>query len=280
MSRHSSRKCSLAIESPIDNSCNNPLNAFLIYSGKTDTHSNNNNGADDEMATTDESMSPLASSTSLSPMTPPGSRNTTQLSNQQLTKPLRCHRRPSMIKCTSLPELTAMSTHTVTTSPPLSSLITNSTTHAILGNRRISICDLDNFTGEIDYVKQQQHEQHQQQLQSPDIANFMYCNLSTSDIDKTPRKFSFHHCPKTAPGMMIGGSDETPQNHDHEDNEHEYGPKQQEQESMEIDKEKEEGATQNTQLPHHYIENLASFQFRNHKRRNSTALKFEEPKIL
>ena len=101
------------------------------------------------MATTDESMSPLASSTSLSPMTPPGSRNTTQLSNQQLTKPLRCHRRPSMIKCTSLPELTAMSTHTVTTSPPLSSLITNSTTHAILGNRRISICDLDNFTGRL-----------------------------------------------------------------------------------------------------------------------------------
>ena len=41
---------------------------------------------------------------------------------------------------------------------------------------------------------------------------------------------------------------------------------------------KEEVATQNTQLPHHYIENLASFQFRNHKRRNSTALKFEEPK--
>ena len=41
--------------------------------------------------------------------------------------------------------------------------------------------------------------------------------------------------------MMTGGSDETPQNHDHEDNEHEYGPKQQEQESMEIDKEKEEG---------------------------------------
>lgn len=149
MSRHSSRKCSLAIESPIDDSCNNPLNAFLIYSGKTDTHSNNNNGADDEMATTDESMSPLASSTFLSPMTPPGSRNTTQLSNQQLTKPLRCHRRPSMIKCTSLPELTAMSTHTVTTSPPLSSLITNSTTHAILGNRRISICDLDNFTGRL-----------------------------------------------------------------------------------------------------------------------------------
>ena len=49
------------------------------------------------MATTDESMS-LASSTSLSPMTPPGSRNATQLSNQQLTKPLRCHRRPSMIR--------------------------------------------------------------------------------------------------------------------------------------------------------------------------------------
>lgn len=37
MSRHSSRKCSLAIETPIDERApNNPLNAFLVYN-------NNNN---------------------------------------------------------------------------------------------------------------------------------------------------------------------------------------------------------------------------------------------
>lgn len=269
MSRHSSRKCSLAIESPINDTCNNPLNAFLIYSGDTDINSNNNGNGDDGMATPDESMSPLSSSLLLSPMTPPGSRNTTQPSHQHLVK---SRRRPSMIKSTSLPELTAMSTNTIA-SPPLSALTTNSSTHAILGNRRISICDLDNFTGEIDYVKQQQHQQQQQQLYGSDAANFMYCNLSTSDIVQTPRKFSFHHRPKTAPATMPGNGNETPYN-----GHHEYGLKQQ-KESMEIEEEETE-AVQDPQLPRHYIENLASFQFRNHKRRNSIALKFEEPKIL
>ncbi|KAL6452846.1 hypothetical protein SBY92_000190 [Candida maltosa Xu316] len=70
----------------------------------------------------------------------------------------------------------------------------------------------------------------------------MYSNLSTSDISKQPRNF-IHHS-KTVSGLI---------NH----------------------------TDQHDMLsPIHFDERLNHFQFRNHKRRHSVALKFEEPKIL
>ncbi|RCK57298.1 hypothetical protein Cantr_06494 [Candida viswanathii] len=205
MSKHSSRKCSLAIETPMDESTpNNPLNAFLVY--------NSNNSSN--------SIVMAGCSDSISPLTPPVSRR-----NETTYPPASS---PMLPKSSSLPNLQDI----------------NNTT--MIGNRRISICDLNNFNGEVYHTR---------------LPHLMYLHLSTSDITKTPRNFI--HRAKTIHGI--------PTDDDHHHDTATAAEQQQEQQNTH---------EEDVLSPIHYSENFSHFQFRNHKRRNSVALKFEEPKIL
>ena len=123
MSRHSSRKCSLAIETPIDERApNNPLNAFLVYNNHT------NNSSNSVLLTGNDS------SDSISPSTPPVSRrddNEGILIHHHGNPP---DYSPLIQKSSSLPNLQDAGTNANTT---------------MFGNRRISICDLNNINDEI-----------------------------------------------------------------------------------------------------------------------------------
>lgn len=217
MSRHSSRKCSLAIETPIDERApNNPLNAFLVYNNN---NNHTNNSSNSVLLTGNDS------SDSISPSTPPVSRRD---DNERI---LIHHGNPPdyspMIqKSSSLPNLQDTGTNVNTT---------------MFGNRRISICDLNNINDEINH---QHHNQHHHSQPNNQYDSLMYLNLSTTDTPNTPRNLI--HRSKTV--------HELPTN------------KEQQQEDA---------------LPPIYFnEQFSHFHFRNHKRRNSVALKFEEPKIL
>lgn len=191
-----SRKCSLAIESPTDSTSSNcPLNAFLLY------NNNNNNSlsggrSSNESPTQYYQESPISSTDSIMGMTAANMQSNT--SNMEYVH-----------KSNSLPNLNK---------EEIGCNVTR------FGNRRISICDLNNFSDEVSHLSSN-HPGYQ--------------NLSTSDLNEP-----FHRT-NTVSGFMFQAANDI----------------------------------KSTPLVH-IDDKLRSFQFRNHRRRNSIALKFDTPKVL
>lgn len=227
MSKHSSRKCSLAIETPIDEIAaapNNPLNAFLVY---------NNDNPSVVMNDVSDPISPSIPSVSTHN---DKIETTLGITKSYVLSP------PTMIpKSSSLPNLQDVNNSN-----------NNNTITTMIGNRRISICDLNTFNGE---VYQSRHP------------SLMYLHLSTSDITKTtPRNFHQH----------LKSPHYIPNDIDH----HHNHQQQQQQQRDDEQQQQQQREGDDVLLPINFNEQFSNFHFRNHKRRNTVALKFEEPKIL
>lgn len=233
-----SRKCSLAIESPIEStSTNHPLNAFLVYSNVSPLASPqaeaetmvtaNTNTTSTNAAMRSASISPTADTSQQQQQQSQQQQQQQQISPQASVESLKPPKDAAAITSLSTNgDGNQYYTHRAQSVPNIMYDEGGCTSRVTrFGNRRVSICDLNNFSDEICHVKQSK-----------------YLNLSTSDLQD---KDTFHRTNSVSGFIYQARS-----------------------------------ANSDTHGPLGLDDRLRCFQFRNHRRRNSIALRFDTPKVL